>query len=146
VDELLDELLATLVIAATATPVVPTPSATAAIAITATASSASTRRALFLGRSLGNSFGVRFVGLVLLHHLKLQSAFAGSVGEGLHPAMEQEAAAVEYDLAHAGSLGALCDSLANGSSTVLGRTGLSLQVLVDADATVLPAASSMTCA
>src|SRR6476469_5056831 len=62
--------------------------------------------------------------------LELQSAFAGSVGEGLHPAMEQKAAAIEYDLADTDLLGALGESLADGRRTIAGRAGLALEVLV----------------
>src|SRR4029079_1703627 len=58
------------------------------------------------------------------------SAFAGSVGEGLHPAMEKEAATVEHDLAHAGLLRALGERLADGGSAVLGRAGLALEIIV----------------
>src|SRR4029079_17660543 len=62
--------------------------------------------------------------------LELQSAFACSVGEGFHPAMEEEAAAVEDDLRHAGLLGALGERLADLRGTILGRAGLALEVLV----------------
>src|SRR4051812_37345534 len=62
--------------------------------------------------------------------LELQSAFAGSVGEGLHPAMEQEAATVEHDRRHTCSLGALGERLAYDRSAVLGGAGLALEVLV----------------
>src|SRR4051812_2853426 len=64
--------------------------------------------------------------------LELQSAFARSVGEGLHPAMEEEAAAVEHDARHAGLLGALGERLADGSSAVLRSAGRTLDVLVQA--------------
>src|SRR5829696_7764399 len=63
--------------------------------------------------------------------LELQSAFAGSVGEGLHAAMEQEATTVEDDARHAGGLGALGQGLAHRRSAVLRRAGLALQVLVE---------------
>src|SRR3954451_8577704 len=62
--------------------------------------------------------------------LELQSAFAGSVGEGLHPAMEEEAAAVEHDPRNARLPGALGERLADLRRTVLGRAGLALEVLV----------------
>src|SRR6476469_3908662 len=62
--------------------------------------------------------------------LELQSAFACSVGEGFHPAMEQEAAAIEHDLADTDLLGALGESLADGRRTIAGRAGLALEVLV----------------
>src|SRR5689334_6107755 len=45
--------------------------------------------------------------------LELQSAFAGSVGEGLHPAVEQEAATIENDGRNAGLLGTLGNGLAD---------------------------------
>src|SRR4051812_21398017 len=64
--------------------------------------------------------------------LELQSAFAGSVGEGLDPAMEQEAATVEHDRRNASLLRALCNRLANGSRAVAGRAGRGLEVLVEA--------------
>src|SRR6185295_683265 len=63
--------------------------------------------------------------------LELQSAFAGSVGEGLHPAMEQEAATVEHDLADARLLGALGKRLADRGGAILGRSRLALDVLVE---------------
>src|SRR5207302_10849354 len=112
-----DQLLATVVVAAAAAAAAPivTPPTIAAAAIAATPSSAATRTARTAARVLGRrsfgrslrslSFGLRrsfgdcglgrlgsgLVGLlVLVLHLKLQSAFAGSVGEGLDPAMEQE--------------------------------------------------------
>src|SRR3954453_2157102 len=64
--------------------------------------------------------------------LELQSAFARRVGEGLHPAMEEEAATVEHDARHAGLLGALGERLADGSSAVLRSAGRTLDVLVQA--------------
>ena len=62
--------------------------------------------------------------------------------------MEQEAAAIEHDLRHAGLLGALGERLADGRGAVAGGAGLALKSLssVEAAASVLPAASSMTCA
>ena len=90
------------------------------------ASSAHGRRR-FCRRSLGRSL----VGVFLVSHLKLQPAFAGSFGEGLDPAMEQEAAAVEHDARHAGLLGPLGQRLADGGSAVAGRRGLALQLLVE---------------
>src|SRR6476620_11702151 len=62
--------------------------------------------------------------------LELQSAFAGSVGERLHPAMEQEAATIEHDRRDARLLGALGNGLANRRGAVLRGAGLTLEVLV----------------
>src|SRR6185369_15678121 len=64
--------------------------------------------------------------------LELQSAFAGSVGEGLHPAMEQEAAAVEHDARYAGFLRALGERLADRGRALARSPGLALQILVQA--------------
>src|SRR6185437_14370814 len=75
------------------------------------------------GLGLGRHFG----GFSFLHHLKLQSAFAGSVGEGLHPAMEQKAATVEHDRGDARLLRAIGNCLANGGSAVLGGVRLALE-------------------
>src|SRR5690242_10794900 len=64
--------------------------------------------------------------------LELQSAFARGVGEGLHPAMEQEAATIEHHGRNAGLLGALGKRLADCGSAVAGRPSLDLEVLVEA--------------
>src|SRR6185312_13616557 len=117
VDELLDQLLAAIVVAAAPATVVAPATAAAVSAATPTSAAAATTAAtarlpLLDSRRFRRSFGLRllgaflshFRGFSLLHHLELQSAFAGSVGEGLHPAMEEEAAAVEHDLADAGLL------------------------------------------
>src|SRR5262249_25692811 len=137
VDELLDQLFAAfLVVAASAAIVTPAAPATAALAApTATAAARSTLALLFLGRS-GLDRRLDGFGLVrllfVLHSSQLQAAFAGSVGEGLHPAMEQEAATVEHDARHAGLLRPLRERLADGRSAVLGRAGLGLEILVEA--------------
>jgi hypothetical protein len=57
--------------------------------------------------------------------------------------MEQEAATVEHDLVDAGRLRPLGDRLADLGSAALPRKSLSR---VEAEATVRPAASSITCA
>src|SRR3954452_7255735 len=144
VDELLDELLAAFLVVAASTTVVAT--ATTASAVTAaTAASAATAAARSAGlrlpddSSIGRQFGLRLLGAFLsdfrrfslLYHLELQSAFAGSVGEGLYTAMEEEAAAVEHDLRDAGVLGALGERLADGGSAVLGGARRALEVLVE---------------
>src|SRR5207302_1340741 len=45
--------------------------------------------------------------------LKLQAGFAGGIGQGLHPAVIEVAAAVEDHLAHSLGFGALGDGLAH---------------------------------
>ena len=173
VDELLDQLLAAVIVAATA--------ATAIVA-TATrrhdcrghrrhrrAATAAARTAALAGLALGTPLrqpeplrpaepasaassplrGGRFDlrGFVFVSHLELQSAFAGGIGQGFHPAMEQEAAAVEHDRRHARLLGALGQGLADLGSAIAGRAGLALADPCPASrptASVLPAASSMT--
>src|SRR6185437_9224584 len=146
VDELLDQLLAALVVAAASATIVATPTAatvtTAAPASTAAATAAARTARLPLPGSAGldgRNLGLRLLGaflshfrrFCLLHHLKLQSAFAGSVGEGLHPAMEQEPAAIEHDRRHSRLLCTIGDRLAHRSGTVLGGVRLALELLVE---------------
>ena len=171
VDQLLDQLLAAVIVAATAATAIVATATVAAATIVAAAAGAATAtaaaRAAASGRSAGAA-GAGFAGaagfgfgaaggfgsgvgdlrgFVFVSHLELQSAFAGGIGQGLHPAMEQEAAAVEHDAADAGLLGALGKGLADrrprrrGSPPVLPCRSLSR---VEAAASVLPAASSMT--
>src|SRR6185503_11747226 len=85
------------------------------------------------GAAAGASVGSVAVSFVWFSSciLELQSAFAGSVGEGLHPAMEEEAAAVEHDLADAGLLRPVRERLADCSGAILGRARLALDFLVE---------------
>ena len=151
VDELLDQLLAAFVVAATAAATVVATATAAATIVAATAATAATDRAghglaalrqpLGCGGSSRSGFGrgastgrsrrgFDLRGFVFVSHLELQSAFAGGIGQGLHPAMEQEAATVEHDRGHAGLLGALGQGLADLGRAVAGRAGLALDVLV----------------
>src|SRR6185295_3158667 len=67
------------------------------------------------GRSLSRSRSRRSFGpLAIGCPLELQAALAGSVGQGLHPAMEHVGAAVEHDLFHAGRHRAFGNQLADG--------------------------------
>src|SRR5229473_2284827 len=62
--------------------------------------------------------------------LENEPALAGGVGQGLDPAMEEIAAAVEHDGGDAGGLGALGDELADGRRG--GPVGALLQALAQA--------------
>ena len=100
-DKLLDQLPAFIIDTSSAT-VVATATATAVTAAPATATAAtatgttSLRLLLLDNLHLGGRFDRRLLGAFLndfrrfslLYHLELQSAFAGSVAESLHPAME----------------------------------------------------------
>jgi pantoate kinase len=77
---------------------------------------------------------------------ELQPAFASSIGQRLHAAMEEETTTVEHDLLDARLGCGLGDALADscGSGRVRAqRTAPSLS-RVEAAATVWPCASSMT--
>src|SRR5690242_946618 len=62
--------------------------------------------------------------VAMLPFLEIEAARAGGVGQGLHPAMKEIAAAIEDDGGDAGGLGALGEELADGFRRFLVGAGL----------------------
>src|SRR5205823_14932939 len=63
--------------------------------------------------------------------LELKSCLPGCVGQGCHPAVVSEAAPVEHDLRHAGSLRPLSEELADLLGGVAVTAAGALQTLLD---------------
>src|SRR5262249_31601814 len=110
-DELLDKFAVLAVAAAIAV---------SRAAIAATASAARAVAAAFAARSRATGFR----GCHVSSFLEGEAALAGGVGQGLHPAMEDVAAAVEHHGLDARGDRALGDQLANRLRRFLVGTGL----------------------
>lgn len=120
-----------------------TTTATAAVALVSGALGHVLSRDVLCGR-LGCDYRWRVV--FVSHVLELQSGFARGIGKSLHATVVEEAAAIEHDLGHARCLAASATRLptevaASMLAPDVPRTSFSS---VEAEATVVPAASSIT--
>jgi hypothetical protein len=139
-DELFNQLFATL-FSALATTVITTP----AIAITATASttactiaaatSATATGATTLGSRLGGcSFNSDFSALVfgfVSHLSELQSALAGRLSKRFHTPVIQKTSAIEHNLGYASFLGAFGNRLAHRSCGIHRRAGFGTRIFFE---------------